>query len=495
MKKGILFLLAIVPIAILGQTTPTLKQVTGAGNTSTKPMYYGSNIHNGVTQYWVTDKKYVDSIAAIGAGTVTSFSYTNGNGFTGTVNNASTTPTLSLSLQNATTSQSGQLTSTDWNTFNGKENVLTFSNGLTRTVNTVTVSAAQPGITTATNLVSVGTLTAGAVPLSLTTGTLTVAKGGTGLTTFGGTNTILYTTAAGTLTSSSNLTYDGTTLQSGTATLTSLYAGKKMIVAGSAADAAAFFASFNSNTSGYSGFVWGQSDANFFGMYTAGSAVAGNASGTSIPLANTVNFQSGNVYQLPATYGASVFTMRSGSTITNFGSRLDAVGFRIDQIQNIHTTNNNVFTVNGNSFFGANSSALGIVHIAGGTASTPNLILNSQTSCTTTVDGSLWNDVTAHQWKTVLNSNTYQLATVLTATATLDFGNLVSIGCEDLTITVTGAALGDAVSIGVQNGSVPSSTTTFTGWVSATNTVTIRCCTLVSGDPASGIFKATVIKN
>lgn len=63
--------------------------------------------------------------AKLGTGTVTSFSYTNGNGFTGTVNNASTTPTLSLSLQNATTSQSGQLTSTDWNTFNNKQNALT----------------------------------------------------------------------------------------------------------------------------------------------------------------------------------------------------------------------------------------------------------------------------------------------------------------------------------------------------------------------------------
>lgn len=93
------------------------------------------------------------------------------------------------------------------------------------------------------------------------------------------------------------------------------------------------------------------------------------------------------------------------------------------------------------------------------------------------------------------SSTRNKIARVLTGTATLDFGNLVTIGCSDLTITVTGAALGDAVSIGVPNGSVPSATTTFSGWVSSSNTVTVRCCALVSGDPASGVFEAVVIKN
>ena len=55
-----------------------------------------------------------------GSGTVTSFSFTDGNGFTGLVTNSTTTPTLALTLQDANTSQSGQLTSTDWNTFNNK---------------------------------------------------------------------------------------------------------------------------------------------------------------------------------------------------------------------------------------------------------------------------------------------------------------------------------------------------------------------------------------
>ena len=43
-----------------------------------------------------------------------------------------------------------------------------------------------------------------------TSGTLTVSRGGTGLTTFGGTNTILYTTSADTLASEAAFTYDST---------------------------------------------------------------------------------------------------------------------------------------------------------------------------------------------------------------------------------------------------------------------------------------------
>jgi len=54
-------------------------------------------------------------------GTVTSFAFTNANGFTGTVSTATTTPTLSLSLQNASATQAGQLSSTDWATFNSKQ--------------------------------------------------------------------------------------------------------------------------------------------------------------------------------------------------------------------------------------------------------------------------------------------------------------------------------------------------------------------------------------
>jgi hypothetical protein len=88
------------------------------------------------------------------------------------------------------------------------------------------------------------------------------------------------------------------------------------------------------------------------------------------------------------------------------------------------------------------------------------------------------------------------IAKVLSATATLDFGNTVAGAVSDLTITVTGAALGDTVALGIQHGSVPASGT-FTAWVSSANTVTVRYENndlLTARDPASGTFRATVIQ-
>lgn len=79
----------------------------------------------------------------------------------------------------------------------------------------------------------------------------------------------------------------------------------------------------------------------------------------------------------------------------------------------------------------------------------------------------------------------------LSATAALDFANQVAAGCEVLTITVTGAAVGDTVAIGVPNAS-DTTTSTFYGWVSAADTVSVKHCAIISGNPASGTFRADV---
>lgn len=80
------------------------------------------------------------------------------------------------------------------------------------------------------------------------------------------------------------------------------------------------------------------------------------------------------------------------------------------------------------------------------------------------------------------------------ASATLDFGSTLGLATADLTVTVTGAALGDTVCIGVPNGSIVTNSTFF-GWVSAADTITIRFAPLVTGDPASGTFRADYWKH
>lgn len=81
---------------------------------------------------------------------------------------------------------------------------------------------------------------------------------------------------------------------------------------------------------------------------------------------------------------------------------------------------------------------------------------------------------------------------ILYGTATLDFPSTSAGGTQDLTITVTGAADGDVVSLGAPNGSVSSGM--YFAWVSASNTVTVRYYNPTGGsiNPTSGTFKVKV---
>lgn len=101
-----------------------------------------------------------------GTGTVTSVSIVTANGFTGSVATATTTPAVTLTLQNATTSQSGQLTSTDWNTFNNKQaagsyltanQTITLTGGVTGSGTTTITTTLATGVVGISNLSATGT--------------------------------------------------------------------------------------------------------------------------------------------------------------------------------------------------------------------------------------------------------------------------------------------------------------------------------------------------
>lgn len=82
---------------------------------------------------------------------------------------------------------------------------------------------------------------------------------------------------------------------------------------------------------------------------------------------------------------------------------------------------------------------------------------------------------------------------VFTATETLDFGSIASLASEDLTVTVTNAAINDSVSLGLPT---PTAGIVFQGFVSAVDTVTIRATNITGGaiNPASAIYKIIVFK-
>lgn len=94
-------------------------------NTSNKSDSY--TVSSSIT--YASTKALVDGLASagVGSGTVTGVSVVTANGISGSVATSTTTPAITLSMQDATTSQSGRLTSTDWNNFNGKQASLGFT--------------------------------------------------------------------------------------------------------------------------------------------------------------------------------------------------------------------------------------------------------------------------------------------------------------------------------------------------------------------------------
>ena len=82
---------------------------------------------------------------------------------------------------------------------------------------------------------------------------------------------------------------------------------------------------------------------------------------------------------------------------------------------------------------------------------------------------------------------------VLSATASLDFGSISAVSQASLTITVTGAAVGDEVVMALP--AAPAAGIVFNAFVSAANTVTIRASNITASpvDPAAANYGVIVI--
>ncbi|CAB4144919.1 hypothetical protein UFOVP468_78 [uncultured Caudovirales phage] len=154
-----------------GQTSYTDGQLligNTTGNTLTKStLTAGSGIS-------ITNGNGTISIAATGSGgSVTNVAAltlgTTGTDLSSTVANGTTTPVITLNVPTASAANRGALSSTDWTTFNNKGS---------GTVTSVSGSGGTTGLTlTGGAITTTGTLTLG--------GTLAVANGGTGITSFG----------------------------------------------------------------------------------------------------------------------------------------------------------------------------------------------------------------------------------------------------------------------------------------------------------------------
>jgi hypothetical protein len=151
---------------------------------------------------------------------------------------------------------------------------------------------------------------------------------------------------------------------------------------------------------------------------------------------------------------------------------------------------------NGNVGIGTTSPTARLNLGAGtATANTSPLKFTAGTNLTTAEAGALEWDGT-NLFLTTSGAVRQTINQGLTAAASLDFPSTDAGAVSNLTVTVTGAALNDVVSLGVPNGSVPL-TGDFSAWVSAANTVTVRYTnnsTTTAQDPAVNTFKVFVTK-
>jgi lysophospholipase L1-like esterase len=226
--------------------------------------------------------------------------------------------------------------------------------------------------------------------------------------------------------------------------------------------------------------------------FSSGLTVTGDAVITQQRLAvfRSGNFRYGIGMGTPdaSNYFTDVYGSSTGSVRLGFISTGDG------------TTFNPIVSVwsNGRTYIGTSPIApTAIVHLKAGTstASTAPFKFTAGTNLTTPEAGAIEYDGTEF-YATNSTASRTTLARVLKGSNTLDFGSTAAGAVTDLTITVTGAADGDVVSLSVPNAS-QTTTGSFSAWVSASNTVTVRyrIAALVGAeDPASGTFKVTVTK-
>ncbi|MGF2413370.1 MAG: hypothetical protein ACQUYJ_13650 [Ferruginibacter sp.] len=118
-----------------------------------------------------------------------------------------------------------------------------------------------------------------------------------------------------------------------------------------------------------------------------------------------------------------------------------------------------------------------------------------------TREGAIYYDSTSAREKAYLyrgdSAKTVELAMVITKSVTIDFASQDAQTSGDSTTTVTGASVGDPVSVSVGTAGVNLANSSFTAFVSAANTVTIRLNNYSASakDPDSGVFRISVIKN
>jgi hypothetical protein len=145
--------------AVLAGGTLNIPQYTGGGASGVSQIVAGTNVT--ISPAGGTGVVTVNATGGGGgSGTVTNVSAltlgTTGTDLSSTVANGTTTPVITLNVPNASASNRGALTSTDWSTFNGKQNAIT---GAATTITTSDLTVSRALTSNASGKVAVSTTT------------------------------------------------------------------------------------------------------------------------------------------------------------------------------------------------------------------------------------------------------------------------------------------------------------------------------------------------
>jgi hypothetical protein len=334
----------------------------------------------------------------------------------------------------------------------------------------------------ATDYSKLATLVAGVVP---------VAQGGTGTSTTFTTGSVIFAGAAGVYSQdNANFFWDDANNRLGIGTT----APNHLLHVGSNAGVANRSIAFISGTINPTGFG-AQLEVR---DGTVNAAIGNNAS--TVFVAGTIARAASGTHPVFSTFRTF------GCAITAGGAALSvSASYYIDGPPTgaVGTFNASMYINAGNLIVNAGNIGIGTgvptarLHLAAGTAaaSTAPLKFVSGTLLTTPEIGTM-NFVTDDLYFTITTGTARQkLVRCLTGSATLDFPNTAAQTSSDLTISVIGAVLGDAVTVG-RSGTIPANAT-ITAFVSAADTVTVRYnnYSAVAQDPASATYNVTVIKN
>lgn len=330
----------------------------------------------------------------------------------------------------------------------------------------------------------------------ITNPTITVGSDATG--------DILYNGGSGVLARSANLNFNGTALLIGAPTATGravdIRQGSSTITIGetSGTDGAIWINASVPSSSNYRIASTGSSNVTTLinATTTAGSVqvqIAGNTCATFFNNRYAFNPSA-------ATAGTITGFLFTGAAHSNQTASTETIGFHVNLAANVQhaagaLTNQRAMVISAPTYSFVTASTItnaATFAVSGSPIAGTNATITNSYSVwvqggTTRLDGGV-----------IVGTNGGIVTAILTASAVLDFPNTVAGSKSDLTVAVTGAALGDVVSIGVPNGSVSATDNVlFFGWVSAADTVTVRFVnanTVIAVDPASGTFKIKVTK-